>query len=143
MELKMALIGSGLVLLLNGCASQSLADRARLRDSVDKQRIATQLKQQRRVFEGCGHAYGGDSLSGTLTVRFKIRSNGSTSNPHIFESIGQSAALDHCLTDAALQLVFDPMPKGVVAEVKYPLQFHGTREPAGLRSEPAQDPLPE
>ncbi len=137
----LAVLGSGL--LLNGCASQSLAERARLRASVDRNHIAAQLKQQRSLFEGCEQAYGDSSLTGTLNVRFKIRSNGSTSNPHIFESIGQSAALDHCLTDAALQLLFDPMPKGVVAEIKYPLQFHGARSPAGSAAEPTQDPLPE
>ena len=152
MATKMARVVTALgipIFLLGGCAGQPLAERARLRNSVNKQAIAAHLKEQRRLFDGCGEAYGGSGLSGTLTVRFKIRSNGSTSNPHVLETIGQSAALDHCLTDAALQLVFDPMPKGVVANIKYPLQFQAVRGPASvpnekaLSAEPAHDALPE
>lgn len=129
-KLLMCLVASSLI---SGCATEPTVDE-KILIAADANRISTQLHSQRHLFESCRTAYGTERLDGQLTVRFKVLADGRAADPHIFESIGQSSALDHCLSEAALSLQFDPMPRGLVAEVEYPMEFKRTdRAPATLR----------
>lgn len=118
---------------LSGCASSPSLVEQQLNYAADPSRISAKLQTQRHFFESCRSAYGADHLNGTLTVRFRVQPTGHTSDPHIFETIGQSSALDRCLSEAALNLQFDPMPRGMVAEVEYPMEFRSARTPASAR----------
>lgn len=92
--------------------------------------IEAQLQSQRRYFENCVQAHRDEKLDGMLVVHFRVRTDGSTALPHIFEQIGQSNALDQCLMEAASHLKFTPLPSGMIAEVEYPVSFTANRHPA-------------
>lgn len=118
---------------LGGCASGTSLIDQQLSYATDPNRISAKLQTQRHLFESCRSVQGTQNLNGTLTVRFRVQPTGHTSDPHIFETIGQTSALDRCLSEAALSLQFDPMPRGLVAEVEYPMEFRAARMPASAK----------
>lgn len=126
---------SGLVLLLSlgGCAGSAPA-RNLLPHS---QSISKRLHAQSAAFEACRLTYGAE-INGRLIVQFNVHANGRTTKAHVFEDIGQSSALDHCLTTAASSLRFDPLPKGLMAEVRFPIEFGSAAFPATSTMRPLQ-----
>lgn len=134
------LIVSAFVLgvITSSCASAPSVTE-QLKDSADPGRITAQLDSQSYLFKTCRSVYSTEKLNGILVIRFRVENNGQPSSPHVFENIGQSSALDRCLVDAAMNLQFDSLPTGLVANVEYPLEFSpktrddATRRPAASR----------
>ena len=124
--------------LFTGCASAPVpltAEETRLRRQAATDQINASLKTQHQLFDDCSARYSEPWPIGTLIVRFQVQTNGSTRRPHIFENIGQSSELDHCLSEATLKLKFAPLPAGVVADVNYPIHFKpGTRSISSSKS---------
>jgi hypothetical protein len=122
--------------LLSSCAtpppppSEELLQQRRAAASA---RINASLQAQHQILDDCRTIQSAQRLNGTLVLRFQVQADGTTRRPHVFEDIGQSAQIDHCLEEAALQLKFEPLPYGVVGDVNYAIRFKPTRAPASVR----------